>query len=264
MIAVIWKRLSLLLLLAVGCGDDNGNVSEPESKESNCIEGGTIRCGDVYSKDLLYVHNLMKIDVLREFIAEKRTIKDSPWSKVGKGIGDIDDLMYGVLIAKEIYGINPVFALALSAQESLWGKSRIARLKRNLWGWEAYDHCPFRCARKFTSYRDGFNIVFARIKKNYLTEGGKHYQRCGDKTPVTCANKQAKQADACGVSLAGMNCRYTTSSDWGAKIRRIMNQMINYINQRCKDVKITTVPPIHRPPRIEKSGSGLHSLGRIP
>ena len=253
MIAVILKHLSLFLLLVVGCGKDNDNVSETESKKSNCIEGGTIRCGDIYSKDLLYVHNLMKIDVLREFIAEKRTIKDSPWSKIDEGVGDIDDLMYGVSIAKEIYGINPVFALALSAQESLWGRSRIARLKRNLWGWEAYDHCPFRCARKFTSYRDGFNTVFARIKNNYLTEGGKHYQQCGDKTPVTCANKQAKQADACGVSLAGMNCRYTTSSDWGAKIRRIMNQMINYINQRCKDVKITTVPPIHQPPRIEKS-----------
>lgn len=250
---MILKLLSLLLLLVVGCGEDNGNVSEPESNKSNCIEGGTIRCGNIYSKDLLYVHNLMKIDVLREFIAEKRTIKDSPWSKIGNGIGDIDDLMYGVSIAKEIYGINPVFALALSAQESLWGKSRIARLKRNLWGWEAYDHCPFRCAKKFTSYRDGFNMVFARIKKNYLTEGGKYYQQCGDNTPITCADNRPKQADACGVSLASMNCRYTTSSDWGTKIRRIMNQMINYINQRCKDVEITTVPPIHRPPIIEKA-----------
>ena len=249
---MILKHLSILLLV-VACGKDNGNVSEPESKKNNCIEGGTIRCGDIYSKDLLYVHTLMTIDVLREFIAEKRTIKDSPWSKISKGIGDIDDLMYGVLIAKEVYGINPVFALALSAQESLWGRSKIARLKRNLWGWEAYDHCPFECARKFTSYIDGFNLVFARIKKNYLTEGGKYYQKCGDTTAVKCANGQTKQADACGVSLAGMNCRYTTSSDWGVNIRRIMNQMINYINRRCQDVKIITVPPIRHPSLIAKT-----------
>ena len=247
-------KLFSLLLLVVACGKDNNNVSGPESsKKSNCIEGGTIRCGDIHSKDLLYVHTLMTTDVLRDFIAEKRTIKDSPWSKIGEGIGDLDDLMYGVLIAKEVYGINPVFALALSAQESLWGRSRIARLKRNLWGWEAYDHCPFECARKFTSYRDGFNMVFARIKKNYLTEGGKYYQQCGDSAPVTCANDQPKQTDACGVSLAGMNCRYTTSSDWAINIRRIMNQMINYINRRCQDAQITTVPPLSRPPNIEKT-----------
>ena len=248
---MILKHFSLVLLV-VACGKDNGNAYEPESKKSNCIEGGNIRCGDIHSKDLLYVHTLMTIDVLREFIAEKRTIKDSPWSKIGRGIGDLDDLMYGVLIAKEVYGINPVFALALSAQESLWGRSRIARLKRNLWGWEAYDHCPFECARKFTSYRDGFNMVFARIKKNYLTEGGKYYQQCGDSTPVTCANDQPKRADACGVSLAGMNCRYTTSSDWAINIRRIMNQMINYINRRCQDAQITTVPPLSRPPGVEE------------
>lgn len=251
---MILKRLSLLLLV-VACGKDGGrdgsDVSDPESTKSKCVEGGTIRCGDVYSKDLTYVHTLMTIDILYDFIAEKRTIKDSPWSKVAKGIGDIDDLMYGVSIAKNVYGINPVFALALSAQESLWGRSRIARLKRNLWGWEAYDHCPFECARKFTSYRDGFNLVFARIKKNYLTEGGKYYQSCGDSVSVKCADKSQRRADACGTSLAAMNCRYTTSSDWGAKIRRIMNQMVNYINRRCKDVQIISVPPIRIPPRIE-------------
>lgn len=251
---MISKCLSLLLLLLViACGEDD--VSEPVSQKTSCIEGGTIKCGDIYSKDLLYVHTLMTIDVLREFIAEKRTIKDSPWSKIGRGIGDLDDLMHGVMIAKKVYGINPVFALALSAQESLWGRSRIARLKRNLWGWEAYDHCPFDCARKFTSYRDGFNLVFARIKQNYLTEGGKHYQQCGDSTAVKCADKTTKRADACGVSLAGMNCRYTTSSDWGFNVRRIMNQMINYINQRCRDVEIISVPPISRPPLIERKSS---------
>lgn len=221
------KFLSLwIAVLTVGaCGVDN------YSGVRSCGVG--IPCGDVYSEDLLISERWITIDAIEQYLANKK-VDRSPFKTVDDGVADRDDLLWGLATVQNIYGINPIFALSLSIHESGWGRSNISRRKKNLWGWNAKDSCPARCAKEFTSYRDGFNTVFARIKRNYLSEGGRYYRRCGDNKQVRCASGKFKQAEACGFSLAGMNCSYASDSGWGKKIRQHMNGIITYINNNVE------------------------------
>ena len=212
-------------LLVVACGVDN------YSQVLSCGDG--IPCGDVYSEDLLISEHWVTIDAIEQYLANKN-LDRSPFKTADDGVADRDDLMWGLATVQNLYGINPIFALALSIHESGWGRSNIARGKKNLWGWNAKDSCPGRCAIEFSSYRDGFNTVFARIKRNYLTDNGRYFRACGDNKPITCANKQPKQAEACGFTLAGMNCSYASDSGWGQKIRQHMNSITTYINNNVE------------------------------
>ena len=212
-------------LFVTACGVDN------YSQVLSC--GNGIPCGDVYSEDLLISEHWVTIDAIEQYLANKK-LDRSPFKTVDDGVADRDDLLWGLTTVQNLYGINPIFALALSVHESGWGRSNIARGKKNLWGWNAKDNCPARCAIEFSSYRDGFNTVFSRIKKNYLTEGGPYYRACGDSKRVRCASGKYKQADACGYTLAGMNCSYASDRGWGQKIRNHMNNITTYINNNVE------------------------------
>jgi len=105
-----------------------------------------------------------------------------------------------VVVAQK-YHLNPVYIAAHAAHESGWGTSRIAQEKKNLFGYGAYDSCPYECAKTFPTYRDGIMFVMSRVKKDYLTPGGKYYE---------------------GETLEAMNIHYATDKEWAAKIKRIM------------------------------------------
>ena len=57
------------------------------------------------------------------------------------------------LDAERTYGVNARFLLAAALHESGWGTSYIARTKHNLFGYNAYDHCPSTCAGSFETLR---------------------------------------------------------------------------------------------------------------
>src|SRR6187549_531133 len=50
------------------------------------------------------------------------------------------------MAAERNYGINARFLLAAALHESGWGRGAIARIKHNLFGYNAYDRDPFRFA----------------------------------------------------------------------------------------------------------------------
>lgn len=227
----------LLLILAViiaGCGTKelpNGKVTC-----SNC---------DIYKEDLLQA-DAATIDDLRAYVLNKKLSQrfaDTPFKQEDGGRGDIDDLMWGLEIVKQLYGINPIFALALSIHESGWGTNSQGRYKNNLWGWNSgYCTSANRCgdsfdkATGFGSYGNGFNIVFKKIKDNYLTERdpaadtGRYYHKCGDTKRVRCVGNDIKEDRACGASLAGMNCSYAEDDNWAKLIRNQMDNITTYIN----------------------------------
>ena len=220
------KKLFIVYLFITACGVDN------YSQVLSCGDG--IPCGDVYSEDLLISEHWVTIDAIEQYLANKNLDRPSPFENADDGIADRDDLLWGLATVQNLYGINPIFALALSIHESGWGRSSISRGKKNLWGWNAKDSCPGRCAIKFTSYRDGFNTVFARIKRNYLSDDGRYYRNCSDNSQPRCASGKVKQAEACGYTLAGMNCSYASDVGWGRKIRNHMNNITTYINNNVE------------------------------
>ena len=233
----------VVVLSLPGCGtaeQPNGTLS---------LDCGTgIPCGDIYSEDLLLKKDTaaITIDFLREYVLNKkvsRSLADTPFKQRGDGRGDIDDLMWGLEVVKQLYGINPIFALALSIHESGWGTSRYGRDKRNLWGWNSgYCTSANRCgdsfdkATGFGSYSNGFNTVFRKIKQSYLTERdkaagtGRFHHACSDRKEVRCVGNDIKQHKACGASLAGMNCSYAEDDDWAKLIRAHMNDITVYVN----------------------------------
>ena len=79
-------------------------------------------------------------------------------------IGHGHDIYQGAVDA----GVNPAFMLALAIHEAAWGTSRIAKDKNNLFGYGAYDSCPYDCAVTYSSIQDGINTVATNIFNGWL------------------------------------------------------------------------------------------------
>ena len=230
--------LIVAMILGGGCG----------TKE---LPNGVLKSeyGDIYSTDLLQA-DAATIDDLRQYVLNKKLSKrlaDTPFKLEDDGRGDIDDLMWGLEVVKHLYGINPIFALALSIHESGWGTNSQGRYKHNLWGWNSgYCTSANRCgdsfdkATGFGSYGNGFNTVFRKIRDNYLTARdsvagtGRYYHECGDRKRVHCVGNDVKEDRACGASLAGMNCSYAEDDNWAKLIRGHMSDITAYINNHVE------------------------------
>jgi hypothetical protein len=74
-------------------------------------------------------------------------------------------------------GINARFFVAHAMLESGWGTSPIARYKRNLFGYGAYDRDPWRYATRFPSHAKGVAAVAEILRDSYLTPGGRWWYR---------------------------------------------------------------------------------------
>ncbi|GAB4156541.1 MAG: hypothetical protein Fur0021_24860 [Candidatus Promineifilaceae bacterium] len=101
-------------------------------------------------------------------------------------------------------GINPIYIAAHAAWESSWGTSALARNKNNLFGYGAYDSCPYECAFSFNTQVEGIQFVMNKIKVDYLTPEGQYYN---------------------GPNLRGMNLSYATDPNWSNGIASIMNSL---------------------------------------
>ncbi|MBI3260908.1 glucosaminidase domain-containing protein [Candidatus Berkelbacteria bacterium] len=133
---------------------------------------------------------------------------------IKKKAGSRQSVMVGtgaqILEVAAQYHLNPVYILAHGGHESAWGTSRIALAKNNLFGYGAYDSCPFECAKSFPSIKEGLQFIISRIKKNYLTSGGKYYR---------------------GETLEAMNVNYATDKQWAAKIKQIMTEFYRHVGK---------------------------------
>lgn len=104
--------------------------------------------------------------------------------------------------------INPYYITAHAAWESSWGNSQLARDKNNLFGYGAYDRCPYECAYSYASKAESVEQVMANVKADYLTEGGAYYK---------------------GPTLAGMNVNYASDQNWKNGIASIMNSIASRV-----------------------------------
>lgn len=109
--------------------------------------------------------------------------------------------------AQELWGVNAMYLMAHAALESSWGTSLIARDKKNIFGYMAFDNDPYASAATFRSMEDSVLQVSGFIRRAYLSEGGFYFK---------------------GPHLVGMNEFYATDPMWAVKIARTMQSIYSF------------------------------------
>ena len=107
---------------------------------------------------------------------------------------------------EELYGVNAIYLMALSAEESAWGRSNLAITKNNRGGIKA----PDGSWRYFNSWGDCLDYKTRLLKNQYLSENGSYYN---------------------GLSIWNVNEMYCEQKTWSDNINNIANGLISKINK---------------------------------
>ena len=107
---------------------------------------------------------------------------------------------------EELYGVNAIYLMALSAEESAWGRSELAITKNNIGGIKASDGSW----RYFDSWGDCLDYKTRLLKNQYLSENGSYYN---------------------GLSIWNVNEMYCEQKTWSDNINNIANGLISKINK---------------------------------
>lgn len=107
--------------------------------------------------------------------------------------------------AQDKYGINAFFLASIAALESGNGTSAIAKDKKNLFGFGAFDENPYESAKRFSSFEEGIDKVAKYLAEEYLHENGNYFR---------------------GTSTEDVNRSYATDEFWHNKINGIIDKML--------------------------------------
>lgn len=118
---------------------------------------------------------------------------------------DLEGLGKAFKDAEEKYGVNALFLVSLAMHESNVGKSKIAQMKNNIFGFQAYDRAPFDYSRRFSSKEECIDYVAEYVAKNYLSPNGKYFN---------------------GYSIESMNIYYATDINWSRGIKYRLDQLL--------------------------------------
>lgn len=101
--------------------------------------------------------------------------------------------------AEEKWRTNAGALAAIACHESDFGRSRIARDKRNLFGIRAYDPDPYNNAATYQSFQESIDAAARLLSVAYLSPAGKFHN---------------------GPHLAGIGKRWATDPRWAEKVLR--------------------------------------------
>jgi beta-N-acetylglucosaminidase len=144
--------------------------------------------------DLRKPSNITATDIVNFFNARR---PDSPLKNYAQSFID----------AQNKYGVNAQYLVAHAIWETGWGGSNLTTYKNNLYGYSAYDPCPFTCGFYFPSGGDSINYAAYVVRRDYLLSTGSYYN---------------------GSNLVGMNVRYATDTNWSNGIANLMSLMKAY------------------------------------
>lgn len=129
-----------------------------------------------------------------------------------------DNAEYFYYIENE-YNINGVFVAAIGIHESGWGKSNIAKNKKNLFGYRAYDSSPYSSASTFNTYAEGIDLIARVLVKYYLNPKGELIYN-GETAVGTYYN---------GSTISAVNKKYASDSSWANKVYNYMEYLYKKI-----------------------------------
>lgn len=117
------------------------------------------------------------------------------------------------------YNINGVFVAAIGIHESAWGTSTIAKQKKNLFGYGAYDSNPYNGAYTFKEYSECIDLLARVLVKYYLNPKGTSIYN-GEKAEGTYYSKP---------TISGVNSKYASDKNWANKIYSYMEYLYGKI-----------------------------------
>lgn len=117
------------------------------------------------------------------------------------------------------YNINGIFVAAIGIHESGWGKSNIAKNKKNLFGYRAYDSSPYSSASTFDTYAEGIDLIARVLVKYYLNPKGTVIYN-GEIAVGTYYN---------GNTISSVNKKYASDSNWANKVYNYMEYLYKKI-----------------------------------
>ena len=106
--------------------------------------------------------------------------------------------------AEQEYQINGIFIAAIGIHESAWGNSYLAKEKKNLFGYKAYDRDPINSAQMFETYEECIDTVARAVAKNYLSPTGSYYY---------------------GTTAQAVNTKYASDKSWYTKVFSYMEYL---------------------------------------
>ena len=136
-------------------------------------------------------------------------------------------------------GINARYLVAHAMLESGWGTSAIARYKRNLFGYNAYDRDPWKCARRFASHARGVTTVASILRESYLTPGGRRWYGF--------------------TTLRGINRYYASDVHWADKVAVLAN-VVDYLVVTLRERGVR----FRRPVLVDRPVAGARAALEIP
>jgi beta-N-acetylglucosaminidase len=137
--------------------------------------------------------------------------------------------------AQNRYGVNAQYLVAHAIWETGWGGSDLIGYKNNLYGYGAYDSCPFTCGYYFQSVPDSIFRVAYQVRVDYLNESGSYYN---------------------GPNLVGMNVYYATDQNWKNGIASLMKSMKQYDSVYYNNTKELGMSSIAPPPLVRDIPAG--------
>lgn len=100
--------------------------------------------------------------------------------------------------------INALFLIGLSANESAWGRSRLAKEKNNITSFSAYDHDAYNEGRTFKTKEECILITAKWLSEKYLNPNGKYYN---------------------GLGVKDINIKYARDKEWHIKVSSIAKKL---------------------------------------
>lgn len=171
----------------LGFGDwENENFKPPEPNVFDFMVG--LMIGDD-------VMSFADVDLRKPSGVSARTIDAFLSGTPLAGLGAI------FMQAEHTWAVSARYLAAHAVLESGWGKSRIAKEKHNLFGFQAYDNSPYESAKGYPDFKTCIDMVAKYVARNYLDPSGKYYS---------------------GPTLKGMNVHYATDKKWADKIATLM------------------------------------------
>jgi beta-N-acetylglucosaminidase len=185
----------------------------------------TIKNGNPYlSLNLMKPANITATDIVNFFNSKNQS--SSPLKNYAQSFID----------AQNRYGVNAQYLVAHAIWETGWGGSDLIGYKNNLYGYGAYDPCPFTCGYYFQSVPDSIFRVAYQVRVDYLNESGAYYQ---------------------GPNLIGMNVNYATDQNWKNGIANLMQGMKPYDSSYYSNTTELGMSPIAPPPLVRDIPAGL-------
>ncbi|NEU30280.1 S-layer protein [bacterium LRH843] len=117
--------------------------------------------------------------------------------------------------AEAEYGINALYLFGKAIHESTYGLSEIADLRKNLFGYQAYDRDPLGNAKPFASFEESIMFVAKEMNERYLSPGGVNYRGA-----------------ILGNKGHGMNVNYASDPLWGQKIAGHMYRADQFLGKK--------------------------------